>query len=88
MIFENALNQNAISRHSPLTILIRDTDDGLEIINSVQPKMSSVQANAEIEENINNKYRLLCGCEIIIDETDKHRSILLPVIANKELHSV
>ena len=88
MIFENALNQNAISRHNPLTILIRDTDDGLEIINSVQPKMSSVQANAETEENINNKYRLLCGCEIIIDETDKYRSILLPVITKKELYSV
>jgi two-component system, LytTR family, sensor kinase len=88
MIVENAMNQNAISRSKPLMIWIRDNDHGLEIINSVAPKINSANSNAEIEENINNKYRLLCGCEIEIEETDKQRSIVLPVIANKDLYSV
>lgn len=86
MIVENAMNQNAISRAKPLKIWIRDNDNGLEIINSIQPKINSVNSNAEIEENINNKYRLLCGCEIGIEENDRQRSIVLPVIANKELY--
>jgi hypothetical protein len=88
MIIENAMNQNAISRLQPLTIWVKDNEHGLEIINSVAPKINSVHSNAEIEENINNKYRLLCGCEIEIEETDRQRSIVLPVIANKKLYSV
>ncbi|HWI94059.1 MAG TPA: histidine kinase [Flavisolibacter sp.] len=88
MIIENAMNQNAISRSKPLTIYIRDHEHGLEIINSVAPKINNVNSNFEIEENINNKYRLLCGCEIGIEENEKKRSIVLPVIANKELYLV
>lgn len=88
MIFENAMNQNTLSRSKPLKIWIRSRVNGLEIINTVQPKINSVSSNAEIEENINNKYRLLCGCEIDIVETDGHRSIRLPVIMNKELYSL
>jgi hypothetical protein len=88
MIIENAMNQNAVDRSRPLKIWIRDKDCGLEVINSVQPKINSVNSNAEIEENINNKYRLLCGCEIKIEESGEQRSIILPVIANKELYLV
>lgn len=88
MIFENAMNQNTISRSKPLKLTITDTHRGLEIINTVQPKINNINSNVEIEENINNKYRLLCGCEIEIDESDNQRSILLPMIANKELYLV
>jgi two-component system, LytTR family, sensor kinase len=88
MIIENAMNQNAVNRSRPLKIWIGEADRGLQIINSVQPKINNVNSNAEIEENINNKYRLLCGCEIEIEETEDQRSILLPVIANKELYLV
>jgi two-component system, LytTR family, sensor kinase len=86
MIIENAMNRNTVSRLNPLEIQIRDTHRGLEIINSVEPKINSVNSNAEIEENINNKYRLLCGCEIEIKETGEHRSIVLPLIVNKQLY--
>jgi sensor histidine kinase YesM len=88
MIVENAMNQNEVNRSNPLKIWIRDAKHGLEIINSVQPKINNINSNAEIEENINNKYRLLCGCEIKIEETERQRSIVLPVIANKELYLV
>jgi sensor histidine kinase YesM len=88
MIVENAMNQNAVDRLNPLTIRIRNGIHGLEIINSLQPKINHVNSNAEIEENINNKYRLLCGCEIEIKETENQRSIVLPVIANNELYLV
>lgn len=81
------MNQNAITRTKPLKIHIRGNDHGLEIINTVQPKINTVNFNAEIEENINNKYRLLCGCEIEIEETPHERSIILPVIVNKELYA-
>lgn len=82
------MNQNSISRSKPLQLQIRNTKRGLEIINTVQPKINNINSNLEIEENINNKYRLLCGCEIEIEETDNQRSIVLPVIANKDLFLV
>jgi LytS/YehU family sensor histidine kinase len=84
MIVENAINQNAVSRSNPLRILVTDGPKGIQVINSVQPKINSAHSNAEIEENINNKYRLLCGCEIMIKENAEQRAIWLPVMMNRE----
>lgn len=85
MIFENAMNQNAISRSNPLQIQVRDTVEGLEVINTVQPKISNNDDETEVVANINNKYRLLCGCEIRITETMKKRCIQLPALENHEM---
>jgi len=84
MIVENAINQNAISRLKPLKIKVTNAPKGIQVINTIQPKMTSIHSNAEIEENINNKYRLLCGCEILIKEDPEQRAIWLPVMINRE----
>ncbi|MGZ3851835.1 MAG: sensor histidine kinase [Flavisolibacter sp.] len=84
MIVENAINQNAVSRSKPLKILITDATKGIQVINSVLPKINNVHSNAEIEENINNKYRLLCGCEIMVKENKEQRAIWLPVMMKRE----
>lgn len=85
MIVENAISQNTVSRSKPLKIWISNADKGIQVINSVQPKINSVFPNAEIEENINNKYRLLCGCEILIKKNSGQRAIWLPVIIKREM---
>lgn len=84
MILENAMNQNAISRLNPLDISIQ-SGEGLEVSNTIQPKMNNVNDQNEVVQNINNKYRLLCGCEIRIRENDNKRIIQIPLIANKEM---
>jgi two-component system, LytTR family, sensor kinase len=84
MIVENAITQNAVSRSRPLKILVTNAPEGIQVINSVEPKINSVHSNAEIEENINNKYRLLCGCEILVNENKQQRAICLPVMMNRE----
>lgn len=86
MIVENTVNQNSISRSNPLYIQVR-SGDSLEIINSVQPRMNVADDQSEVVQNINNKYRLLCGCEIRIREAGKKRTIQLPLIKDKELHT-
>jgi two-component system LytT family sensor kinase len=88
MIFENAMNQNSISRLKPLQIRITSDEKGLSVKNSIQPKINNSDTSQEVVENINNKYRLLCGCEIRIEESDKERSVRLPLIANKQLQPV
>jgi two-component system, LytTR family, sensor kinase len=84
MIVENAINQNAISRLKPLKIKVTNAPKGIQVINTIQPKMTTMHSNAEIEDNINNKYRLLCGCEILIKEDPDQRAIWLPVMINRE----
>ena len=85
MIFENAMNQNSMSRSGPLRILIQSCKEGLEVVNSIQPKISNTDDSAEVVQNINNKYRLLCGCEIRITEINNERTIQVPLIENKEM---
>jgi sensor histidine kinase YesM len=84
MIVENVINQNTISRSRPLQIWVTNADKGIRVVNSVEPRINSIHSNAGIEENINNKYRLLCGCEILIKETPEQRAIWLPVMINRE----
>jgi len=64
--------------------MVTDAPKGIQVINSIQPKINGIHSNAEIEENINNKYRLLCGCEILIKEKADQRAIWLPVMVNRE----
>jgi two-component system LytT family sensor kinase len=85
MIFENTMNQNSISRLKPLQIRIVSDEKGLSVSNTVQPKINNTDTSREIVENINNKYRLLCGCEIRIEESDHERSVRLPLIPNKQM---
>jgi sensor histidine kinase YesM len=85
MIFENAMNQNAINRLHPLQLSVRDSEAGLEVTNTVHPKMNYPDDSTEVVKNINNKYRLLCGCEIRIKESANQRSIKLPLLINKEM---
>jgi hypothetical protein len=49
----------------------------------VQPKMTNNEEGWEVIDNIANKYRLLCGNDIIIREIDKERIIQLPLITKE-----
>jgi len=85
MLLENAMNQNSINRLLPLQIKIVSVENGLELKNTIQPKINNTETNVEVVENINNKYKLLCGCQLKIKENDKERSVLIPLIENKKL---
>lgn len=82
MILENALNGNSVSRSSPLVVTITVNDSGLEVRNSLQPKINTL-ADGEALENIDNKFRLLCQKELIVQNDVKERCIVLPLIPNK-----
>ena len=79
MIFENILNQNAVSKHDPLIVSIETKDQKLMIKNSLLPKMN-VSEKDQALDNINNKYRLLCqqGMKVITGQNS--RTIELPLI--------
>ncbi|MFL5808500.1 MAG: sensor histidine kinase [Flavisolibacter sp.] len=88
MLVENVLNQNSISKNRPLDIAIRLVHNWIEVRNKVQPKMSNNEEGLEVIDNISNKYRLLCGCDIVIKEIENERIIQLPLIPNKEMVAI
>jgi two-component system, LytTR family, sensor kinase len=88
MLIENAMNQNSVNRLQPLQIKILSLENGLEVRNTLQPKINNAETSQEVVANINNKYKLLCGCELIIKEVDNERSVMIPLIENKQLQMV
>jgi hypothetical protein len=84
MIFENAMNNNAISKQDALVIEIDVYENLLQVKNNLRPKFNSGDGSNEGLDNVANKFRLLCGENIIIKQTPTSRLIQLPVIQNKE----
>ena len=86
VIIENIVNQNAISRTNPLKIAIRsDKSRTLSIYNNVKPKVVTEIMDHEAGlDNLVNKYRLLNDSKVIIEESEKERIILLPLLNEKK----
>ncbi|MGZ5191058.1 MAG: hypothetical protein ACXWCZ_08540, partial [Flavisolibacter sp.] len=87
MLVENVLSQNSISKNRPLHISIKLVHKWIEVRNKVQPKMNNNEEGWEVIDNISNKYRLLCGCDIVIREIDKERIIQLPLITKEPVEA-
>jgi sensor histidine kinase YesM len=84
MIFENAMNNNAISKQDALVIEIDVYENLLQVKNNLRPKVNGGDSSSEGLDNVANKFRLLCGENISIKQTPTSRLIQLPVIQNKE----
>ncbi len=84
MLVENAVNTNTLSRSRPLNISIHCAGDCLEVRNNVQHRVNVEAAPSDVIENIRNKYRLLCGEEISIVESNEERRVQLPYIPEEQ----
>ncbi len=86
VIIENAVQQNSINKHQPLSIRIFINEHGnLVIVNNTQPKI--VTEIMEYDEGLDilvNKYRLINKSEISIQENETERVITLPLITKIE----
>lgn len=85
MIMENSIHSNAISRAHPLAIHITTENGWIQITNSVQPRIAAREEQAEVIDNIRNKFRLLCQQEIEVTVTEKFRRISLPLIPSPQI---
>lgn len=85
MIIENAVNNNFISRSTPLEINIAVSANCLEISNTVQPKVNGTEEPADMWVNLTNKCRLLAQRELSIHNKGSIRTICLPLVADEKL---
>jgi hypothetical protein len=86
VILENIIYTNALSKSNPLTIRIITSNNNLLIRNSVHEK--TVVQNLQVDEgldNLLNKYRMIEGGAISIEEMDQKRIITLPLMGKKEV---
>ena len=86
VILENIIYTNALSKLNPLTIKIYCEGNELFIKNSIHEK--TVVQNYQVDEgldNLLNKYRMIDGGEIRIEETQNKRIISLPLLEKKEV---
>ncbi len=80
MLIENAIKHNIASTKKPLKIDLFLKDDYLWIKNNLQPKNTTEISNKIGINNINLRYKLISGKEIIIRQDNKDFEVALPVL--------
>lgn len=80
LLIENTVKHNTLSLHKPLYISIFIKDDFLIVRNNLQEKEASFSSSHIGLNNINSRYLLHHGKEIIIEKTDQFFQVSLPII--------
>ena len=81
MLVENAVKHNVISKHRPIIVSIRSTEDGRLVIENTLVKKSTKSESTGIGlANIKDKYRLLNRDDVLIKETMDCFYVSLPLI--------
>lgn len=86
LLTENAVKHNSIDKANPLTIEITTTENGwLCVKNNLQKRINVLPSTQIGLSNIIAKYKLLNQPEVIIQETPKEFTVLLPLIKCSQL---
>jgi sensor histidine kinase YesM len=81
LLIENAVKHNVIDKSRPLTIYISTKENGwLCVKNNLQKRMNVIPSTQVGLANIMAKYKLLNQPEVIVEETTKEFTVLLPLI--------
>ena len=80
LLIENALKHNTLSAKRVLHISVFVKENFLVVENNLQPKAEQNSSSNIGLKNINSRYLLLSGKEIIIDKTKDTFKVLLPIL--------
>ncbi|OHX68016.1 sensor histidine kinase [Flammeovirga pacifica] len=79
-LVENAVKHNKLSKKVPLVISIYELDGFIIVSNSLNKKESIENSTGLGLENIKQRYSLIAKKEVIVDDTEGHFKIYLPII--------
>jgi glucose-6-phosphate-specific signal transduction histidine kinase len=84
-LFENILKHNIVSKEEPIYIVLFQNDDGtLSIKNNIQTKsLSNVNSSGTGLANLNERFALLGGQEIIVSKTATDFIVTLKPFVNE-----
>jgi two-component system LytT family sensor kinase len=82
LLIENAVKHNVVSTESPLIISIYSVENGwLSVSNSLQKRNTLRDSLGSGLKNIRERYQLLAGLTITVEETETHFTVSIPLIA-------
>lgn len=80
LLAENALKHNIIGKHKPLTVTIKNTDKTIIVENNKRLKKQTAHSTGIGLKNISERYKLISGKEIDVEETSEYFRVILPII--------
>ncbi|MCF0060549.1 histidine kinase [Dyadobacter chenwenxiniae] len=80
-LIENAVKHNTMSAINPLTIRIFIQDDMLVVCNLLQARKLNASSTKLGLQNIESRYRLLQNKEVIVEKTDAHFIVKIPLLS-------
>lgn len=85
LLLENAIKHNEFNDENPLYIRIIMNNEYLKVSNNVKPKPYLVSSTGIGLRNLSARYKILCNRDIVIENTDKHFTVKLPLIKQTNL---
>lgn len=79
MLVENAVKHNEISAGRPLSVQVCDEDGWLVVKNPLQERTGSVESTHTGLSNLNTRFRLLMGTEVVIQRDKEYFIVKLPL---------
>lgn len=84
LLVENIVKHNVISPSRPMTVTVEALTDGeesawLRVSNPAHPKLGAVSGGHGLE-NLAQRYRLLCGKEIVVDRQENCFTVKVPLL--------
>lgn len=79
LLLENAVKHNEFSEKRPLTIRLRLRGGWVEVTNNLQIKKLNGTSKIGLR-NLNERYRLLTGKEVLVEQTDSEFRVKLPYL--------
>lgn len=87
LLVENVIKHNVISMKKPMTVKmwteLQGDDVWICVANAVRPKQGGVTSGKGLE-NLSQRYRLLCGREIVIEQNEKEFIVKLPLLYDQD----
>jgi len=82
LLLENAINHNIASSDKPLKIEIYTQNGNLVVTNNLQKKNQVIESTGIGLDNIRNRYKILTGKPVLVNESDNDFTVSIPLIDN------
>ena len=82
-LIENAIKHNKLTDSAPLTIEIAKNDNYITVSNNLQRKKVGIESTGVGLSNLAERYKILSGDEIIVNENKTHFSVSIKIIEDE-----
>lgn len=83
VLLENAIKHNILTEHSPLKIEVGCQNGWLSVVNNVQKKLSVEHSTKLGLANLSDRYRIISGHDIKVEETESQFRVFIKILANE-----